>query len=75
MATLMRAVGPDLTEGVGVRGHVGQDDQDVHAHCVGQVLRRSQGQPRRDDALDGRQQARRPNHRPTGRCSGWTGII
>jgi len=46
--------GRDLAQGLGVEGHVDQDDQDVHVQVEGEVLGAGQGEPRRRDALDGR---------------------
>mmetsp|Transcript_36427 Transcript_36427/g.79689 ORF Transcript_36427/g.79689 Transcript_36427/m.79689 type:complete len:350 (+) Transcript_36427:640-1689(+) len=43
----------DLSKGICVRGHVRKDDEDVLLTSVGEVLRRSQRQTRRDDALNG----------------------
>lgn len=59
----------DLTEGVGVRRHVRQDDQHVQVALVGEVLGRGQSQTRRDDTLDRGvvrevEEQGRPLHRP-----------
>ena len=44
----------DLAQGLAVVRHVGHDDQHVHVALVGQVFRRGQRAPGRDDPLDGR---------------------
>ena len=43
-----------LTQSLGVRGHVGEDDQHVLLALVGEELGGGERQARRDDALDGR---------------------
>jgi hypothetical protein len=48
------AGGGHLTQGLGVRAHVGQDDQHVLLALVGEELGCGQRQAGRDDALDGR---------------------
>ena len=45
--------GRDLAQGLAVVGHVRKDDEDVHAHLVGQVLGGREGASRRDEPLDG----------------------
>ena len=42
----------DLAQSLGVRGHVGQDDEHVLLTLVGDVLGGRQGDTWRDDALD-----------------------
>lgn len=41
-----------LTQSIGVRRHVGKDDEDVKVALVGKVLGGGEGQTRGDDALD-----------------------
>ena len=41
-----------LAQRVGVGGHVGEDDEDVHAALVREVLRGGERDARRDDALN-----------------------
>ena len=43
----------DLTQGLGIRGHVSQDDQHVLLALVSEKLGGREGQPGRDDSLDG----------------------
>mmetsp|Transcript_30746 Transcript_30746/g.82329 ORF Transcript_30746/g.82329 Transcript_30746/m.82329 type:complete len:468 (-) Transcript_30746:264-1667(-) len=47
------ARGGHLAEGVGVGGHVGEDDEHVLLARVREVLGRGEGKPGRHDALDG----------------------
>lgn len=42
----------NLTKGIGVRRHVGKDDQDVLLELVGKVFGRRQGETGCDDTLD-----------------------
>lgn len=46
--------GRDLTQSLSVRGHVGQDDEDVLLALVSQEFSGSERQTRRNDTLDGR---------------------
>ncbi len=54
MVCLIDKLKTHLTQGLGVRGHVSQDDEDVLLVLVGQELGRGQGETRGDDPLDGR---------------------
>mmetsp|Transcript_13236 Transcript_13236/g.27456 ORF Transcript_13236/g.27456 Transcript_13236/m.27456 type:complete len:441 (-) Transcript_13236:62-1384(-) len=45
--------GGNFAQGIGVRTHIGQNDQDVQITFVGQILGGRQGQPGRNDPFNG----------------------